>query len=89
MKIRPIFSKPSPISKNSKEGPAAAAGFTLIEVMMATAILSLGLVMIYQGWWHKSGAVNFLTAERLSDMGEQAAYYDTFCRIEPEHLSAD
>jgi anaerobic selenocysteine-containing dehydrogenase len=40
-------------------------------------------VLIYQGWWHKSGAVNFLTDDRLSDMGEQAAYYDCFCRIEP------
>ena len=39
------------------------------------------LLMIYQGWWHKSGSVNFLTEARHSDMGEQAAYYDCFCRI--------
>jgi anaerobic selenocysteine-containing dehydrogenase len=39
-------------------------------------------VLIYQGWWHKSGSVNFLTADRISDMGEQAAYYDCFCRME-------
>jgi len=42
-----------------------------------------GIVMIYEGWWHKSGAVNFLTDDSLSDMGEQAAYYDTFCNLEP------
>lgn len=41
------------------------------------------VVMIYQGWWHQSGSVNVLTADRVSDMGEQAAYYDCFCRLEP------
>ncbi len=39
------------------------------------------ILMIYQGWWHKSGSVNFLTEALHSDMGEQAAYYDCFCRI--------
>ncbi|WDP86039.1 MAG: molybdopterin-dependent oxidoreductase [Desulfobacter sp.] len=38
---------------------------------------------IYQGFWHKSGAVNFLTRERLTDMGHQAAYYDNFCALTP------
>ncbi len=37
---------------------------------------------IYEGWWHKSGAVNFLTKSLISDMGEQVAYYDSFCAIE-------
>ncbi|MBU8910271.1 MAG: molybdopterin-dependent oxidoreductase [Desulfobacterales bacterium] len=37
---------------------------------------------IYQGFWHKSGAVNYLTDSRISDMGKQAAYYDSFCMIE-------
>ncbi len=36
---------------------------------------------IYQGYWHKNGAVNFLTRPVLSDMGKQAAYYDSFCTI--------
>jgi len=36
---------------------------------------------IYQGWWHKSGAVNYLTNPEISDMGKQAAYYDSFCTI--------
>jgi len=36
---------------------------------------------MHQGWWHKSGAVNFLTHAGLSDMGEQAAFYDTFCTL--------
>ncbi len=40
------------------------------------------IAMIHQGWWHKSGSVNFLTEELLADMGGQAAYYDCFCRIE-------
>lgn len=41
-----------------------------------------GTAFIYQGWWHKSGAVNLLTNSRISDMGKQAAYYDSFCAIE-------
>ena len=38
---------------------------------------------IYQGCWHKSGAVNFLTDSRVSDMGGNAAYYDSFCTLKP------
>jgi len=40
-------------------------------------------VVVHQGWWHRSGSVNMLTADRISDIGEQAAYYDSFCRLEP------
>lgn len=40
-------------------------------------------VLVYQGWWHQSGAaVNSLTADRLTDLGNQAAYYDCLCKIE-------
>lgn len=42
-----------------------------------------GILKIDQGWWHQSGAVNRLTNDTLSDMGENAAYFETFCRIEP------
>ncbi|MDZ7580341.1 MAG: molybdopterin-dependent oxidoreductase [Deltaproteobacteria bacterium] len=38
-------------------------------------------VTIEQGWWHKSGSVNRLTSDRISDMGEQAAFYDCFVSI--------
>lgn len=41
-----------------------------------------GTAFIHQGWRHKSGAVNFLTNSIISDMGEQVAYYDSFCAIE-------
>ncbi len=36
---------------------------------------------IYQGSWHKSGAVNYLTGSVISDMGKQAAFYDSFVTI--------
>ncbi len=39
------------------------------------------IAFIYQGFWHKSGAVNYLTTSVISDMGKQAAYYDSFCTI--------
>ncbi|NOX33258.1 MAG: molybdopterin-dependent oxidoreductase [Deltaproteobacteria bacterium] len=40
------------------------------------------IAFIYQGFWHKSGAVNYLTKPVVSDMGNQAAFYDSFCTIE-------
>ena len=40
-------------------------------------------VTIEQGWWHKSGSVNVLTSDRISEMGEQAAYYDCFVLVVP------
>jgi len=42
-----------------------------------------GILKIDQGWWHRSGSVNRLTNDALSDMGENAAYFESFCRIEP------
>ncbi len=43
-------------------------------------------VMVYQGWWHCSGAaVNNLTSDRTTDIGKQAAYYDCLCRIDRLH----
>ena len=42
-----------------------------------------GAVMVYQGWWEGSGAAGHkLTPDRLTDFGNQAAYYDCLCRIE-------
>ncbi len=43
-----------------------------------------GILKIEQGWWQQSGAVNSLTTDTLSDMGENAAYFESFCRIEPD-----
>ena len=40
-------------------------------------------ITIDQGWWHKSGSVNKLTSDHISEMGEQAAYYECFVNIAP------
>ncbi len=40
-----------------------------------------GAVKMNQGWWHHSGCVNLLTGSYVSDMGNQAAYYETFVNI--------
>jgi anaerobic selenocysteine-containing dehydrogenase len=55
----------------------------LIATVKSDDHINENIVMIYQGWWHKSGSVNYLTQDCTSDMGEQAAYYDCFCQIEP------
>ena len=57
------------------------AGSLRVKVARDDGILP-GLVMVYQGWWQKSGAVNTLTEIRVSDMGENAAYNECFCRID-------
>jgi anaerobic selenocysteine-containing dehydrogenase len=51
--------------------------------------LDRSTAMIYEGWWHKNGAVNHLVGDDLSEMGEQAAYYETFCRVETGPGSSD
>ena len=61
---------------------------TLVAKAMVTPRIPPGIVQIYQGWWQHSGAVNALTADTLSDMGENAAYFETYCRIQPlEHTA--
>ncbi len=55
----------------------------LIATVKSDDHIGQDIVKIYHGWWHKSGSVNYLTQDCISDMGEQAAYYDCFCKIEP------
>jgi anaerobic selenocysteine-containing dehydrogenase len=57
------------------------AGRLQVRVVQDDALLP-DLVIIYQGWWHKSGPVNRLTEIRLSDMGDNAAFNECFCRID-------
>lgn len=54
---------------------------TLTARLVVDEAICDGTAFMHQGWWHKSGAVNFLTRAGLSDMGEQAAFYDTFCTL--------
>jgi anaerobic selenocysteine-containing dehydrogenase len=52
--------------------------------LVGTAIVSEipdNLIMIYEGYWHHSGSVNVLTTDAYSDIGDQAAYYDTFVKV--------
>lgn len=42
-----------------------------------------GIAIIHQGYWHNSGSVNMLTSDNICRMGEQAAFYDCFCRLDP------
>lgn len=64
------------ISISSKRGSIEAEA-------VISAMVPPDTVMVYQGWWHASGAaVNNLTPDRVTDLGKQAAYYDCLCRIE-------
>jgi anaerobic selenocysteine-containing dehydrogenase len=85
---RPIAS----IHPNAPERQALGSGQTVLVVSPQGQIQATlktdpsvppGVLKIDQGWWHQSGAVNRLTRDTLSDMGENAAFFETFCRIEP------
>jgi anaerobic selenocysteine-containing dehydrogenase len=80
------------ISPETAEKEGITSGET-IEIsskrgsIKAVAVISgrvpASTVMVYQGWWQSSGAaVNNLTADCETDIGNQAAYYDCLCRIE-------
>ena len=56
---------------------------SLVATADPTPRIPPGIVQVYQGWWEHSGAVNRLTADTLSKMGENAAYFETFCQIRP------
>ncbi len=56
---------------------------TLLATAAVTSRVPPGVVQVYQGWWQHSGAINQLTGDTLSAMGENAAYFETCCRITP------
>jgi len=60
---------------------SSPAGQLHVSVALDDAVQP-GLAVVPQGWWHKSGPVNRLTEIRVSDMGNNAAYNECFCRIE-------
>jgi len=60
---------------------SSPAGQLRVTVAVDDGILA-GLAVVPQGWWHKSGPVNRLTEIQVSDMGDNAAYNECFCRIE-------
>lgn len=53
-----------------------------IKGIIKEKIMANDVVMVYQGYWSNSGRVNELTESFNSNMGDQAAYYDTFCFVE-------
>lgn len=46
------------------------------------SLLQPGLLVLKQGTWKKNGAVNQLTRQVMTDLGEQVAYHDCYCQIE-------
>lgn len=50
--------------------------------LLISDIVGENIIMIYEGMWHKSGSVNMLTTDEVSDIVDQAAYYESFCRLE-------
>lgn len=61
-------------------------GFTLVEVMVATAILALGVVMIYQGFFISLDSLGYcLDYLRLSPLAEEKIWQaqDALSRLGP------
>ncbi len=68
--------------KNGEPAKVSSKQGNLIVTVECDNNIEDNIIMIYQGWWHKSGSVNVLTDDCLSDMGEMAAYNECFCKIE-------
>ena len=71
-----------PVTLESAQGRLAATA-------RVTPRVPSGVVHIYQGWWPHSGAVNTLTVDTLSTMGDNAAYFETFCQVHPGRVSPE
>ncbi len=80
--IHPRAAKSEGLSNGVKVRIVSVRGSIEARVAISDRV-SPDTVMVYQGWWHLSGAaVNNLTPDRLTDFGNQAAYYDCLCRLE-------
>jgi len=62
------------ITVRSEYGELRAVAKVKKDMLADTALM-------YEGYWHKSGCVNLLTPDGISDMGEQAIYYECFICI--------
>lgn len=76
---------------STAEGAGVTAGATvcltsstgsLTCCVIVDLLLQPGLLVLKQGTWLKNGAVNQLTRQVMSDLGEQVAYQDCYCKME-------
>jgi len=80
--VNPVLAEKENLAAGDKVKIASPRGSMTAVLELDEAVLN-NTVMVYQGWWHASGAaVNCLTPGRVTDMGLQAAYYDCLCQIE-------
>ncbi len=81
-RIHPETLQSAIISDKDTARLRSADGSLTVRVRADRAVAP-DLVVVDEGYWHKSGPVNRLISAGLSDMGEGAAFNDCFCRIEP------
>ncbi len=74
------------VQESLAEGESVAVSSIRGRIELKVAVSDAvppGTVLVFQGWWADSGAaVNKLTPDRITDYGNQAAYYDCLCRVE-------
>ncbi|HSW35976.1 MAG TPA: molybdopterin-dependent oxidoreductase, partial [Candidatus Limnocylindrales bacterium] len=80
--LHPLIGEKHSLANGDRARISSIRGFLEAEVVLSEKIRP-DTVLVYEGWWHASGAaVNNLTPDRLTDMGFQAALYDCLCRID-------
>ena len=80
--LHPLTAKKEEINNGNQVVISSPRGKVKARVVIDSKVRE-DTVLIYQGWWLETGAsVNVTTSDRISDMGDQAAYYDCLCRIE-------
>jgi anaerobic selenocysteine-containing dehydrogenase len=80
--LHPLTAEAEGLAEGERIKVVSKRGSIEVEVKITDRVPP-DTVMVYQGWWHSSGAaVNNLTSDRTTDIGKQAAYYDCLCRID-------
>jgi anaerobic selenocysteine-containing dehydrogenase len=80
--VRPETLEAFRLTDGKRARVSSERGTLLVKIRCDSGAAANALT-IEQGWWHRSGSVNVLTPDRISEMGEQAAYYDCFVHVAP------
>ncbi len=81
VRINPSTASKAGTENNQRVRLVSARGSLVCSVALDPA-LQPGIVVLKQGTWLKNGAVNQLTSQSLTDIGQQVAYHDCYCRME-------
>jgi len=79
--LHPATAREADITEGSTVRLTSSTGFLTCRTVFDEG-LQPGLLLMKEGTWLKNGTVNQLTRQAMTDIGEQVAYHDCYCRVE-------